>query len=487
MTQEPLNISEPQITYERFSLNGYQVDTSKIVEVEIEEQLDYPGITGRVVLQDFDDIKLQTQLIGYDEINLHMKIREQNFHFSGTNFIVSNGHGDIITTVDTSIHNAIAVNFETRWSVNAFTMKMTKAYTKSNSVDGEGWKISDIVKDLVETCGGVPNDEMWIETEGTIERFITPKWTIMESLNYLMSIAIRKQEDATEDHTSGAYVLWTNIKENPGGGNWINFAPLDFLMQDDDNYTTNDETLSRNEFEEASVLSTKVPDQHSIYRIHNIEVMQSFDAAIIADTGVANSTTMGFDFDKGVALPIRNVAGGDEPFQQWRLSEGFPVRKFLLHDNFGTLKSAFDYPNTNTVIAPDGTKDYDTDLMTKGKAATKTSLLMADMLKLNILTEGDPETKKIGRQIQIIVPKAESGDAKDPQLSGRYLVKENVHVIKRKFYSNSIVVVREGYNNFQNENALTWDSQEQTDEDFDKASKSDLENLDISEGPGFII
>ena len=445
------NLSAPKVSFNNFEIKKVILNHSNIEAINLYESLIYPGITGNITMKDFGDIKQRYNFNPNDTFKLEFNWRGEIISLSDEHYVLTTSKGDELK--DDALHNINNFSFETKWSVNAFNKKIIKSFRNK--------KISEIITHLVEKeCGG----QMGIvkDTLGVLDRFITPNWTLTEIFKYLMTFAVEDPNNKTNnnDFTNGGYCLWTDLQTNK-----VNFTPISYLFSGETNYNTEYPTILPSKkyndisYLESIILEIQTQNEHSLRRLLAINIENDFDVMKYVDAGVTNTTFCGFDFDNLEVmeeniqlndLKARKEQKLDPSFKQNHLSLGIPIDTKYNNDDYLNFRATLLYPNTDMLITKEDSDIYTTDKLLKGRAYTRTSNLLADIVKINVVTNGDPNAKKVGRQVIIKAPSVDrtKSEKENPRLTGTYVVRNNRHTIIGGYYTNVLTVMACGIKDF---------------------------------------
>lgn len=452
----------------RLMVGGVTLDPSNIISLDIFESINFPGITGKIAFRDYGSFKEFENIFAGDEIKISFgREQEANLHLE---MIVTKSSGDTPIIDETS--NITTLEFVSPWIVPAFTKKRSRPFRNK--------RIDEIVFELVKECGGTMG--AFIRTKQKLDRFVSPYWTPIETIKYLMSFAVDENE-------RGGFLLWTDIETKA-----VNFAPVSHLFDAVKNYGTVSFSIKMNP-----------RDQTSTERIFEQSIEQSFDILKYGDVGLGRSRLEGFDYDNTKILSIDKRI---DEYSHNHLSSKLPLNDKFLGKQFRTTKASFLYPNTDELLPfedpnitatqtarSEGTtgaslrrtsrnrtqsKIKSNDLI-KGRLANKQSLLISDIIKLNVKLNGETEEKRAGKQIKVIYPAADNSE--NLQYTGIYLIRNIRHVIQGMQFCQILTLIIDGFKeidridmiNFNGENntfALEYDGDE-FDADFSDSINTD--------------
>ncbi len=449
-------MSAPQnlIQFEYFKIittvgEEISIDPADIISLDVYESIDFPGITGTVSFRDWRDLKDNCNIFAGDTITFKFIRSEDLASPLDLSYVIYSSYGDIADR--NRMSNDISFDFCSPWLYQAFTRKRSRSWVNKS--------ISEIVTDLIAECSGELDVEEyetykkidvsllgWIEeTDQYLERFVSPYWSPIEIIQYLMRFAVSK-----EDKMAG-YVIWTDIMDLDMETEIVNFVPVSKLMTKNDAY--------------AKVpFSLKVHPtyQQSFENLYNIQMEQSFDVIKYAGSGLGRSKFVGFDYDSTTRINSdRTIDGCD----QNHLSTKLPLNKDFLGEIYRPTKSSFLYPNTTNLIMSGGVVPFNTDeiecliidpaALVKGWNLGKMSYMFSDMFKLNVRVNGETESKRAGSQIEVVYPSVEA-NKKNEQYSGTYLIRNNRHTIQGMNYINTLTLIADGYKNIEREDMVEW-------------------------------
>jgi len=198
----------PQIVDIRwFKINGLDIDVDKIITLDIFESIAFPGITGTVVMQDWTALKEIGNLTTGDLVEISFSA--QGDPPLDLIYMITESYGDW-AKIDMTLHAEISFGFCSPWLLRGFTQKRSRPFINK--------RIDEIVQTLVEECGGTINPLAFIPTKQILPRFVSPYWSPIETIRYLMTFAM-------DEVGNGGYCLWTEID-----GDLVNFMPVENLF-----------------------------------------------------------------------------------------------------------------------------------------------------------------------------------------------------------------------------------------------------------------
>lgn len=489
MTEPTSNIAKPKVSYKDFKIKDINLDSNDIESLEVFESLTYPGITGKISLRDWHDIKATHNFFPYDSLSIEAGWKEFILKLDPEKFVITGSYND--HPDPNQPYKLTNFNFESKWSVDAFTKKISKQW--------RGKRIDEIITDLVTICGGEMG--IVIPTEGKLDRFFSPKWTVMNTFKYLMSFAM-SDKTIHKNRSNGAYCLWTDLTSGK-----VNFAPMDYLFfngevvlnkeqeivnasesntpygstfsgYNSDDATTLNPANTPAIKGEKTVLTFDGVNEHSFRKIEEISVERTYDVMRFVDSGGNASALVGFDYDNykpfveeltinkfgeehnhlstSYPLPIKFIGSVSQKTD----TEGVVLRQNqeekdvdtfeVFNNDYKTTKFTSLYPNTEQLMVDEIADDsdehhYTSNLHIKGRLRTRMANLMADVVKINLATGGDPLSKKVGRKVIVYVPSSGKGGEKlNKQLSGTYVVRNNKHSLVGGYYINTLTVMADG-------------------------------------------
>ena len=424
-----------------FKVKGISFDPLNIIRLDIFEGLDYPGITGNITFQDYTSFKEHGGLFAGDTFEISFG-RDEDPSVE-LRLMVSEAYGDVAE--ENALSNSMSFGFCSEWLVEGFTRKRSRPWSDK--------KISEIVEELIVECGGEPG--IIIETKQTLERFVSPYWSPLATIKYLMSFA-------TDTADSGGYLLWTDMATNK-----VNFIPVGTLKHRTGHYGQVGFDMK---------MFTK--HQRSAERIYSQSMAHSFDVIRYADMGLGRSRLVGFNFDTSEF----NIADKRvDSYVQNHLSQNLPLNDRFMGKVYRTTRNSWLFNNTNELIR-DGA-----DELIDARLNTKFNLMYADMLKINMVTTGEAHKKRAGRLVRISFPSSdEAKTSENKQYSGTYLIRNIRHTISGMEYGNVMTVVSDGYKEIDRADMIDWNGGNNVFDNIYNGDKYDIDAVDIEDEQLFI-
>lgn len=469
------------VEFQYFRIKDKVIDPSSMISLDIYESLDFPGITGRLVIEDYSDFKEVNKIFAGDKIELSFKSRgDDEVDPLTLELYIYESRGD--TPNPNSTSNEISFGFCSYWLLDGFTKKRSRSWINRT--------IGEIIAELVHECSGNSEGDddpfedpligIFTPTSAVLERFVSPYWTPIETIQYLMRQAI--SEDGF-----GGYVLWTDIYSRADGQEKVNFMPLSKLMSNGDNYG---QLPFKLEMQTTHDLSNR--------KIINQTVEQSFDVVKYGKTGLGRSQLFGFDYDRGLIMRSdRRI----DMIEQNHLSSKLPLNKKYLGKSYRHTSYSSTYPNTTNLIRNEEIEMIDGEInlfrprdLIKGQLQSKMAYLYADMLKINALVNGESESKRVGNLIEVVYPRVDQTAGRNNQYSGWYLIRNNRHTIQGMQYANVLTLITDGYNELDRDDMVEWNQanefvqQEELKSDGDVADADADVDLELKENAmsGFV-
>jgi len=463
------NVVGAKVQFNKLSINGVNYSAENLEYFNIKESLTYPGITGTISFRDWDDQKERNFMFPGQEIVVEAVLKDWKLNLPNNRYVITASYGD--DSDPSQQYKIFNLNFESIFSVNAFTKKISKMW--------KGKSIDQIVTELIIQCH--PEKEngigIIIPTKGKMDRFYSPRWSITDTFKYLTQFA-------TDENGHGGYCIWMDITTGK-----INFAPINYLYHNSGDKSTTNEYANLGDIKytgynnddknllkgdpkittDKTILTRNTNSLYNNRRIENIEIEQSFDIMKYVDSGANHTGLAYFDYDyyrhgiveeRANTFKMNSLANATYPmlpkFVGAKITKQLdgktkPENKDDMDSNtsdftdsvYRQTKACTYYPNTDVLM--ENTTSYQSNELVKGRLDTRMTNLLCDMVKLNISTNGDPLTKKVGRKVIVEVPSTDQrGEGLNNQLSGVYVVRNNSHSIIGGYYMNYITVMADG-------------------------------------------
>lgn len=428
---------KPITKFDYFKIKGITIDPTNIINLDIFESLNTPGITGNLVLQDWSALKEFSNISAGDDIEF--SFARSNDPLVSVKYVISESND---AAPNESLHNVVSFGFMSPWLLQATTRKRSRPFRNK--------RIDEIISELIVECGG--ETLIFTETKQTLERFVTPHWTPLESIRYLMSFAM------SQENNEGGYILWTDLESDK-----VNFMPISQLMD--------------GQYGESGIdLKFNPVDQRSPHKLINLVMDQNFNVAKYGDMGLGRSRLVGFNFDKtevmnvderidehGLRLKLDGVAstattgfGDAVP----HLSTKLPLNEIYLGRPYRNTRPSFLFPNTNALVTDSSANDFEKASRENliGRLHTKFSLMSADLFQLVARTVGENYHKRVGRLIQIQYPSVEEAKTTGHKhYAGLYLLSEIRHMIQGMEYANILTAIADGYKDIERADLVQWE------------------------------
>jgi len=408
-------MGKSKLKIEYLRLGGVEINPNEIHQLNIYESLEFPGVTGDITFKDLNAVK---EIGVYSGDSLKIAFGKENDTPLVLEFDIYSGSDDYITEADPNSMDT-SFKFCSKWLLNGLIRKRSRSFS--------GQRIDEIVRALVIDSGGSPG--FFIKTKQTLDRFVSPYWNPITTINYLGSFA-------TDDNGLGGYTLWTDIETG-----LVNFAPLGVLMHTTRNYGSTDLELAMD-----------TGDPRSPRKVFSIEVDSNFNLIDYGTIGLGRTKLAGFDYDRMQPIEIDKTA---DEYQGSHLSTVLPINDKYQGRSFRFNKRAMNFPNTDELIRNDGTRR--SDEFVEGKWNTRFANLSSDVVRLNVSVVGDTFFKRAGTLIKIKVPRPGDNQSEPNQLySGTYLVRNVRHVITGMEYGQFLTLVSDGLKETTRVDLVSW-------------------------------
>lgn len=406
----------------KVTIKGYPIIASFITSIELYESITQPGITGFIVIRDYQGLQELGGVFANDDIVIDFTVDGDEGNTLQLKYKIITNEGSRYLTKNT--YDVMRLGFCSPWLVDGLTRFVSKPF---GTVD-KPMLISEIVEDLLKECGA---EIGFIEpTKQKFENFVTPLWTPYHSIKYLLGFA-------TNDNYSGGYVCWTDLKTGK-----VNVTSLDYMLKGSLGY-----------YKSFVVNSSNLRYSGRVVEM-NIEGF--YDSIRMVNTGLPKTDVYGFNFDKKTHTKTdKNITTN----VQTRLGKKFPLPNAFKDEKKYTFSNFISlFPPTSETIADDDTKL--TDLI-DGYLANKYSFLTTDVTKINIQTLGEMN-RRVGWKALLEYPsiRAKTTNNEDSteqkQLKGDYLIREIKHVFSlTDDYKQYITLVSDGFQEFDG-NLIEW-------------------------------
>ena len=428
------------VKFETFKIKDITFDPTNILSLDIYESLEFPGVTGRLTFQDYSATRERENIFAGDAVEISFS-REQDPPLV-FNFVLSESMGD--SAPDDTHYNISSIKFCSPWMLEAFTRKRSRSW----GGDGTGKLISEIVQELVEECGGQIGT--FTPTKQTLERFVSPYWSPIDTIRYLMNFAI-------DENDNGGYLLWTDVELDK-----VNFIPIGVLMNGD---------TAINYGEVPFDLRMNPANERSAERILTQEVSSAFNILKYADMGMGKSRFAGFNYDKTEVMYANKKV---DEYGHSHLSTKLPLNDKFMGLRYRTTKNSFLFHNTDELIRDTSADAPLSAELINGKLSNKFSLLFGDMLKIDANLVGETVDKRVGKLVKLIYPTVDDKiTGENQQYTGTFLIKNIRHAIQGMQYLNAVTFVADGFKTIERDDMVEWNATNVIDaehegDDFDK-------------------
>ena len=394
----------------KVTIKGYKIETSFITNIEIYESITQPGITGFIDIKDYQALQEVGNIFADDDIIITIGIDGDESNELNLKFKIFTNEGSKQLSLNT--YDYLRLGFCSPWLIDGLSVLLSKPY--------ENKLISEIVKDLLESCGATIG---YIEpTKTKLENFVSPLWTPYHTIKHLLGYAINNSK-------VGGYLCWTDLKT----GN-VNVTTLDYMLKG---------TLGK--YVDPYGFQVNPGNLRYSGRVKSMSIENSYDTIRLINTGVPNTKYYAFNYDTNSIVVSKNTLKDDK---QTRLGAKFPITNKYTNKKYTTVKFTSIFPETADSIASDDTKMTD---LVEGIESNKYAMLATDVIKINIETLGETN-RRVGWLAQLSYPSVSvnSGDKTgNKQLKGLYLIRE----IKHSFslfddYKQYVTLVSDGYKEF---------------------------------------
>lgn len=451
MTTNPAGTSTGKMNFNYFKISGVDIDISKIKTLDIYESIEFPGITGSVLIDDWFSLRETLNIFAGDIVNISFgRVTDKSLDLE---LVITSAPIEI--PLKNQDDKYLKIDFCSKWLVEGFTQKRSRVWKNEY--------IHDIVADLVEMCGG--NLGIFVKTKQKLERFVSPYWSPIQTIRYLMNFAV-DQDDV------GGYLLFTGIYDKEKESNEIvNFIPYSTLV-------------STRNYGYVPYKLTLTPRHHdSPERIISMTMGSTFDSIKQGALGLGRTQHVGFNYDK------TEVMSQDNRIDQYghnHISSKLPLDIKYLGSAYRTTKDSLLFPNTKELIEDGkttsedntGTTEEDTyirnaDELLKGRLNTKQSLTFSDAVTLDLMTNGEGYHKKAGKLVWIDYPSRSMQSKREyhKQLSGTYLIKDLRHSINGMIYTNVMTVICDGFKDSPRPDLVEWTKESEYAKAWDVSTK----------------
>lgn len=390
-----------------------ELDPSHIIDLNIYESIVSPGITGSIKFQDIDAVKELEEIGPGDQFEFSISTEGRDQLYLG--FEIYASRGDQLAIKNYSSHAQMSsFQFASPWLIEAATKPLSRSWQEKT--------IHDMVKDLVEACGGTWSGRSE-QTAPTIEHFVTPLWTPLHTIKYLMSLA-------QSGSGSGGYVIFTDLELDE-----VIFSSIDKLLQVD------------NPDEEGFH-----PRTHQIRnpkRVHQQFLESNFDSLLHVNAGLPKTTYYSFNYDrtKHVKTDKKMTDFGGK-----RLGATTPIATKYDDDAYTSIKFSSVWPNTRERIKEEATLDKLTD----ARLGAHYAYLWSDLFKVTLVSNPD-SSRRAGNLAKISWPSiADNKTAPNVQFAGEWLIRDIHHAISSSNWDQIITLCGDGYKEIKRSDLMKW-------------------------------
>jgi len=398
-------------TLNTFKIRGFDIDPSVIIQLDIFESIVMPGITGCVVIKDWQGAKELGEIFAGDDVEISWSSPDTK----PINIIlkVFGSYGDQVQ--DDQTYKTTKLHFCSSWYIDAFTRQLSKPYINKS--------VSEIIDDLLKECGATNYVE---PTSQRLERFVTPLWTPMHSIRHLMKFAMD-----TQGH--GGYLLFTDIISDT-----VICTTINKLLAGDLGYNTSEITFNAvNQVYEGNT--------------NKLTLESNFDTIRFANQGMGKTNLIGFDFDSN------KIIATNESITQYKhehLGNYFPMLKDFESDKYSSTK--FMWKSINSAFQKRHSKELEELLV--GHLRTRYSHLFSDVFKINLGAPGST-LRRAGQIVKLNFPSVDyklDPTKKDMQFDGNYLIRDIRHVFMFGDYAQAITLCSDGYKQMKRTDLMEW-------------------------------
>lgn len=366
--------------------NILKLTNSEIGQIELYESLEIPGITGSISVIDFRGILELYNVSAGDTFKFSWKTpKSQTISSSYTiTKVILNDFPP-----DDFVNNHVRFEFCSTWYLNGIT-KIYSNLWKNQSLD-------KICSNLISYCGG--NIGTVEPSNITLEHFGSPYWNPVKILYYLIGFY------------GNGILMFPDISTDN-----VNFVSLDTIFSS--GYGT---------YKPKFVMYPENQNYEAL--VYNMTVEQITNIEDYAGNGLGGLNFTGFNFDQ------QNF---QTPSPFYATPQQVPFSNIA---TVGTLSNKFqggDYVNNQQLsIFPQTKNPVSQSFLNNIISNIQNSYylkLLADAVKLNILTNGSSD-RKIGQVCNIEVPSLKNNKSEgDKNLSGQYVISS----IKRVFRLSTV-------------------------------------------------
>lgn len=393
-----------QLLLKTVEINNILVDKENVTEIKLYETITQPGITGYIDIMDYQALSQKSFIMPDDKIKLVFSVA---------------GGDDISLEFTIYANEGSRVLEKQNYNVTRFSMCsdwMIQGLTKYYSMFFENKFVHEIIKDLITECGG---EVGFVEpTKQKLENFVTPFWTPIHSIKHLLSFA-------TNENGAGGYLCFTDMKTGK-----VNVCSLDYLYSG-----------SMGRFDEFMFY----PENQRYHgRVSELVIESEYNLIRLINSGLNNSVVYGFNYDATEVLKIDEKL---KSIKQRHLSTKLPIPDKYVNKDYQNVRYSPLFPNTKLSIKKDESLLKN---LLNGKQQTEYSLLASDVVKINILTNGEPH-RRAGWLAKLDIPSqniAVTNVKADiyTKLTGDYLIRDIAHSFSfYREYSQAICLCADGF------------------------------------------
>jgi len=416
--------TKTSIKINTLKINGIDLDITYVSQLDIYEDLEQLGPSGTLVYQDWNFLE------NFGEISLgdKLEISFTRFQPGGEDYWeIPIEYTFRLTNIKkenkfNNLHNLLAFEFETDWVIEANIRRRSRYWTNA--------RIDQIIKDLVKECGGnvesndIGNSE-FIPTKQKLERFVSPYWTPIETIYYLLKIS-------QDENGNGNYHLWTDLQTG-----LVQFWPIARLLKKEYYSIVNDSNIGTVPFD----LSMNTPSEFSARKIlGKIAIEDNADLIRDSSMGVIRNKHVGFDYDNTrIISKEKRIDSIETSLPEKKL----PFSSHLLGLQYRPTYYSGLFENRTEL------NKGDTASLIDGYSETRMSTFKNQMLKLRLKVNGEGTFKRVGKNIKVVYPSidaSETTETEDKQYTGNYLITKIRHFIQGTEYVNVLSLVSYGYN-----------------------------------------
>ncbi len=403
-----------------FKIRGTKLPSDKIMELNIYEAIDFPAITGNVLIDDWGGLKEEYEFFSNDIVEIKFN-REGDPPITVFCVLYESGGEN---PMPGEHHKKVIFEFCSPWWVHARSLKITNSWSNKY--------IHEIIIDLVEMCGG----KMGVvdATKQKLERFVAPNWTPIRIIQSLM-------QQATDENGCGGYLIWTDISDGK-----VNFISLNSLMVDDKDWNYGYVPFK---------LTLNPNTTRSLQKVFGMNIENSFSMIDTAESGMGNMRTVGFDYDRTEVIDINSRI---DKYKHSHLSTKMPLNTVFLSEPYQTTSFSTFYPNNRELIQTEG----ESESLQVANILTKQSLMLSTLVRVNITTVGENKAKRAGRLVWLDVPYLPNKN--HAQYTGTYLLKNVRHRIQGAKYMNVCTLVCDGLKKMSDrDDIVSWGKENNDD------------------------